>query len=132
MGKASKWLMGFLSGKKEREKRSHGPQLLLEGTLVPAVAMPLATTKVKRGWSFGKSAGMVILRGHKPSRSLDSLESGQLVGKAKEGECLLPLVVRGWDTAVAVVPKDERKAAATKIQAVFRSYLVRESLARPF
>ncbi|KAI4302991.1 hypothetical protein MLD38_038673 [Melastoma candidum] len=128
MGKASKWLISFLSGKKEREKRSDGTPLHPEGTLVPAVVFPLTTTKVKRGWSFGKSAGKVILRAHKPSRSLDSLESGQLVGRAKVVESPVPLVVRGRDTTVAVAPKDERKAAATKIQAAFRSHLARKAL----
>lgn len=86
------------------------------------------TPRMKRRWSLGK----VAANNHKVSKSLDSIDTTKLPMQAMaedEGRQnhanAESMVQQNWAMAMAV--KDAENAAATKIQAVFRSYLVSAS-----
>lgn len=86
------------------------------------------TPRMKRRWSLGKIAA----NNHKVSKSLDSIDTTKLPMQAmaedegRQNHANAESVVQqNWAMAMAV--KDAENAAATKIQAVFRSYLVSAS-----
>ncbi|KAF3968976.1 hypothetical protein CMV_007189 [Castanea mollissima] len=87
------------------------------------------TPRMKRRWSLGK----VAANNHKVSKSLDSIDTTKLPMQAvAEDEARQnhanaeSMVQQNWAMAMAV--NDAENAAATKIQAVFRSYLARRAL----
>ncbi|KAH8491232.1 hypothetical protein H0E87_023396 [Populus deltoides] len=86
MGKASRWMINFLLGKKEEKTKKNDISFHAEKETTPT-----ATPAYKRRWSFGKSA-------------------------KKE---------RVYRDRIRKAVED---AAATRIQAVFRSYLARKAL----
>ncbi|XWS42492.1 hypothetical protein CRYUN_Cryun16bG0018500 [Craigia yunnanensis] len=139
MGKASRWLVNFLLGRKEdKEKRKNISISFEEGNVMTTpCATPLATP-FKRRWSFGKLASKE--RAHKSSRSLDSMTATPLVKQA-----VLDLENRHDNTrvlamasatkrrtkpiyAASLISKAVEDAAATRIQATFRSYLAKKAL----
>ncbi|KAM7476907.1 hypothetical protein LguiB_024150 [Lonicera macranthoides] len=126
MGKASKWIMNFLVGKKEETNKKKDASFSSESIVIST------TPKVKRRWSFGRSTGTENPR-HKSTMSFDSFVTRQLVTKAllegkfyEQNQCKA-MVVATNKAAVAKTRALEY-AAAIRIQAVFRSYLARKAL----
>lgn len=103
MGKAGKWIRNFLLGKKE-QKYKKNIESSLSAELHPTCTKP-GSPRVKKRWSFGRAAGKRA--SHKFSKSLDSIDTAKLPLQAS---------AENFD--------DVENAAATKIQSVFRSYLV--------
>ncbi|PON73867.1 IQ motif, EF-hand binding site [Parasponia andersonii] len=80
------------------------------------------TPKVKRKWSFGKSAGKGA--SHKFSKSFDSIDAGNVPVQASAESRTQQNHVK----MLAAIQGHVENAAATKIQAAFRSYLARKAL----
>ncbi|ONI04820.1 hypothetical protein PRUPE_6G341200 [Prunus persica] len=115
MGKASKWIINFLVGKQEKKINQTNVSISTEH---PSTATKPGTPKVKRRWSFGRLAGKEAC--HRPSKSVDSIDT-----------TILPLPLKAQQNhalTLAVVPRDVDDAAATRIQAAFRSHLARKAL----
>ncbi|CAL9003562.1 unnamed protein product [Prunus brigantina] len=115
MGKASKWIINFLVGKQEKKINQTHVSISTEH---PSTATKPGTPKVKRRWSFGRLAGKEAC--HRPSKSVDSIDT-----------TILPLPLKAQQNhalTLAVVPRDVEDAAATRIQAAFRSHLARKAL----
>lgn len=136
MGKASRWLVNFLLGRKEdKGKRKNISISFEEGRVTTPSATPPATP-FKRRWSFGKLASKE--RAHKSSRSLDSMTATPLVKQAVLGlekrhdnTRVLAMAMTSATkrktkatSAASLISKAVEDAAATRIQAAFRSYLV--------
>lgn len=122
MGKASRWIRNFLLRKRdENDNKKINDASVLSGYVAASSGLPLPTPKIKRRWSFGKSAAKG--KAHKLSRSMDLTETTQLVMQAR-AEFQLQ---RDRSLALLAIASDKH-AAATKIQAVFRSYLARKAL----
>ncbi|XP_068341497.1 protein IQ-DOMAIN 19-like [Pyrus communis] len=116
MGKASRWIINFLVGKQEKKindvpKTNVSNEFLLTISARAEVKHP-GTPKVKRRWSFGKLAGKEA--SHMFTKSVDSIDITKLPLKAQKNR--------------AVTPRDVENAAATRIQAAFRSHLARKAL----
>lgn len=151
MGKTSKWIRNLLTGKKDREKISTNHQQISIGTENPTtpISIPPTTPKEKRRWSFRRSS--VAQTGQKDLNSMDTTNTTTLpaVQAAVESEneqkkhamAIAMATAAAADAAVAAAqaaaamirlasnPPGGRasaieEAAATKIQSVFRSYLV--------
>ncbi|KAK6288804.1 hypothetical protein POUND7_000345 [Theobroma cacao] len=140
MGKASRWLVNFLLGRKEdKGKRKNISISFEEGRVTTPSATPPATP-FKRRWSFGKLASKE--RAHKSSRSLDSMTATPLVKQAVLGlekrhdnTRVLAMAMTSATkrktkatSAASLISKAVEDAAATRIQAAFRSYLARKAL----
>ncbi|KAM7273513.1 hypothetical protein ACFE04_028177 [Oxalis oulophora] len=102
MGKASKWMINFLLGKRDEKKNKKESSFSGEFATSNSTAIITASSIYKRRWSFGKSSKTE--RSHKSSKSQN---------------------VAAVTSKHAARPKE---AAATKIQAAFRSYLARRAL----
>ncbi|KAM1649387.1 hypothetical protein ACFX15_010147 [Malus domestica] len=116
MGKASRWIINFLVGKQEKKindvpKTNVSNEFALTFSARAAVKQ-LGTPKVKRRWSFGMLAGKEVSR--MVTKSVDSIDITKLSLKAQKNR--------------AVTPGDVENAAATRIQAAFRSHLARKAL----
>lgn len=147
MGKKSKWITKFLTGKKDKEKSSENQQISTnyENPATPISVLP-TTPKEKRRWSFRRSSASQT-----PQKDLSSVETAAVVApvqsslepdneQKKHAMALALATTAAADAAVAAAqaaaammrlaaatpgkatPVEE--AAATKIQSVFRSYLV--------
>ncbi|GAV81168.1 IQ domain-containing protein/DUF4005 domain-containing protein [Cephalotus follicularis] len=134
MGKASKWVINFLLGKKEEENKKIDSISLFEEyvTSIPTVIVS-ETPTCKRRWSFGRSASKKIV--HKCSKSLDTIPTTPLVTHAilesekQQNNNTVVAVVHNSSAKTAVATMQAPQyAAATKIQAAFRSYLARRAL----
>ncbi|XVF42158.1 hypothetical protein PTKIN_Ptkin01aG0337400 [Pterospermum kingtungense] len=136
MGKASRWLANFLLGKKEDKRRKQLSISFEEGGETTPSATPF-----NRRWSFGKLGSKE--RAHKSSRSLDSMTAAPLVKQAVLGlknrhDNTTVLAMAMASTAgkrktkatysASLISKAVEDAAATRIQAAFRSYLARKAL----
>ncbi|KAF7817845.1 protein IQ-DOMAIN 14-like [Senna tora] len=110
MGKASKWIRKFLIGKKEEKYK----QIERGGS-----EMALGSPKVRRKWSFGKKTGKVAVADQKYSTSYDLTESAKLQIRA---------ILAPHNLPPTPYFSQIQHAAATKIQAAFRSYLGRRAL----
>ncbi|KAL3573651.1 hypothetical protein D5086_024264 [Populus alba] len=122
MGKASRWMINFLLGKKEEKTKKNDVSFHAEKETTPT-----ATPPYKRRWSFGKSAKKE--RVYRGRRSLDSIITTPIF----RSSFALP-TTEAIKKVVAQTHAVERKgravedAAATRIPAVFRSYLARKAL----
>lgn len=139
MGKASKWIRNFLLGKKEeKEKDKKRVSSVPTESLGNPRAM-LSAAKEKRRWSFKKSTTTEKITHHKSNRSFDSISTAQLVKQVLEEHEIEQIRIKAvlvttnkevnWTVPVATTPDSQaiiplNDAAAIKIQAAFRSYLV--------
>ncbi|XP_062143812.1 protein IQ-DOMAIN 19-like [Alnus glutinosa] len=105
MGKAGKWIRNFLLGKREQKYKKNDSSFSAEHH---HPSTKPGSPRVKKRWSFGRAAGKRA--SHKFSKSLDSIETTKLPIQATAEN------------------DDVENVAATKIQAVFRSYLARKAL----
>ncbi|KAI6692578.1 hypothetical protein NL676_020288 [Syzygium grande] len=121
MGKASRWIRNFLLGKRDEKDNKKINTSILSVYVTTSGSLPPPAPKIKRRWSFGKSPAKG--KAHKLSRSMDSAETTQLVMQAKTEFQLQ----RDRSLALLAIARDKH-AAATKIQAAFRSYLARKAL----
>ncbi|XVF31167.1 hypothetical protein REPUB_Repub16aG0122500 [Reevesia pubescens] len=142
MGKASRWLANFLLGRKDdKGKRKNISISFEEGMPTPCATPP--ATHFKRRWSFGKLVSKD--KTHKSSRSLDSMTATPLVKQAvldvenrRDNARVLAMAMKSSITikrkskatyaAASLISKAVEDAAATRIQAAFRSYLARKAL----
>ncbi|XP_041017902.1 protein IQ-DOMAIN 14-like, partial [Juglans microcarpa x Juglans regia] len=117
MGRASKWIRNFLVGKREQKYKKIDASFPAEYAHNKTECQP-GIPKTRRRWSFGRASGKKT--SHKYSKSFDSFDTTKLpVQTGAENEVL---------QNHAVLIADVEYAAATKIQAVFRSYLARKAL----
>lgn len=121
MGKTSRWIRSLLGGKKEKHKK-YGS--FSGENLVTAIAIVPVTPKEKRRWSFG----------HKSSRAsiVSTLNEDSTKQKNEQNFGMAVAVAATATAQTTMVETNEGSgkhsavghAAATKIQAIFRSYLV--------
>ncbi|KAG7970090.1 hypothetical protein I3843_07G063500 [Carya illinoinensis] len=117
MGKVSKWIRNFLVGKREKKYKKIDATFPAEHVHNKTDCQP-GTPRTRRRWSFGTASGKKT--SHKYSKSFYSFDTTKLpVQASAENEVL---------QNHAVLIADVEYAAATKIQAVFRSYLARKAL----
>ncbi|XP_038999185.1 uncharacterized protein LOC120124635 [Hibiscus syriacus] len=136
MGKAGKWLVNFLLGRKdEKAKRKNLSLSFEEGTLITnPCATPSPSSSFKRRWSFGKLSSKD--RAAKSSRSFDLVTATPLATKTVSDMEIRHNNNNVFAMAMASSTKRKTKAtyaavlhvAATRIQAAFRSYLARKAL----
>ncbi|KAK3200615.1 hypothetical protein Dsin_024030 [Dipteronia sinensis] len=151
MGKASKWMVNFLLGKKEERTKKKDVAFLEENVVANSAAIVPSSPKIRRRWSFGRSSSKE--KTHKSCKSLDSITINPVVVGAiadsekqqqQQSKALFSVAVVKTSAVERVVapPKLEideasrrgvisrvvQDLAATKIQAVFRSYLARKAL----
>ncbi|KAL6325809.1 hypothetical protein AAG906_026638 [Vitis piasezkii] len=130
MGKAGRWIRSLLGGKKEEKYKKKYGSFSGENVEISTAIVPV-TPKEKRRWSFG----------HKSSRALGSIVFPPLVNEGspkQKNEQSFGMAVAVAATATAQTTMAETNgagkhsevehAAATKIQAIFRSYLARKAL----
>lgn len=147
MGKTSKWIRNLLTGKKDREKISSNHQQVSIGTENPTtpISIPPTTPKEKRRWSFRRSSAAQT--GQKDLNSMDTTLPAVQAAVESENEqkkhamAVAMATAAAADAAVAAAQAAAamirlasaapggrasaiEEAAATKIQSVFRSYLV--------
>ncbi|TXG65896.1 hypothetical protein EZV62_007171 [Acer yangbiense] len=151
MGKASKWMVNFLLGKKEERTKKKDVVFLEENVVANSAAIVPSSPKIRRRWSFGRSSSKE--KTHKSCKSLDSITMNPVVvgsiadlekQQQQQSKALFSVAVVKTSAVERVVapPKLEideasrrevisrvvQDLAATKIQAVFRSYLARKAL----
>uniref|UniRef100_A0A3N7EY17 DUF4005 domain-containing protein n=1 Tax=Populus trichocarpa TaxID=3694 RepID=A0A3N7EY17_POPTR len=127
MGKASRWMINFFLGKKEEKCKKKDIYFYAEKDTTTAIVPSNPT--IKRRWSFGKSAKKE--RVCKGRRSLDSVITTPYL--AHRSSFALPAteaikIIVPQTRAANRIRKAVEDAAATRIQAVFRSYLARKAL----
>lgn len=116
MGKASKWIRNLLMGKREDKAKETGPSVPAETCTSTSLRTMVVTTtpKVRRRWSFKSSTKA---SSHKSTRSFDSIfmpKQALMESETQQNQ--------------AIPPRLNAHAAATKIQAAYRSYLARRAL----
>ncbi|KAI3725711.1 hypothetical protein L1987_65503 [Smallanthus sonchifolius] len=131
MGKASRWIINLLLGKKEdkinnKDRYGDSSDAVILSSPPPATAIIPASPR--RRWSFRRSnSKKKVAVNHKSCRSFDSIMSSQLLSQAlfdyaiQHQNHTTNTTRRVLSSAIAVT-------AATTIQAAFRSYLARKAL----
>nr|XP_016451275.1 PREDICTED: protein IQ-DOMAIN 14-like [Nicotiana tabacum] len=122
MGKASKWIRNFLMTLGKKEEREKKEEKSIESMGTPTASCP-STPKVKRRWSFKKSSSMER-NNHKSNRSFDLTFIHKLNTQGDKAS----LTAKGAIEPKTYIIRRVKNTAATKIQAVFRSYLARKAL----
>ncbi|PWA46473.1 hypothetical protein CTI12_AA508540 [Artemisia annua] len=132
MGKAGKWIRNLLLGKKEQEKLNTKAG---DGSRPQEASTAIIPATPKRRWSFRRSSNAEkLLVNHKSCRSFDSIITSQLVSQALFDYAInqqnhqtirkAAVTTKAWNR----ISRADAMAAATKIQAAFRSYLARKAL----
>ncbi|GMY20990.1 protein iq-domain 31 [Fagus crenata] len=119
------------SNKLEKCKKNE-PSFSAESMTTTKSRSQPGTPRMKRRWSLGKAAANKAAF-PKVSKSLDSIDTTKLPMQAMaEDEVYQDRANAEFEAqkncAVAMSVKDAKNAAATKIQAIFRSYLARRAL----
>ncbi|KAH6819098.1 hypothetical protein C2S51_002701 [Perilla frutescens var. frutescens] len=118
MGKASRWIRNLLMGKREDRAKETGPSVPAETCMMTSLGTMVVTTtpKVRRRWSFKRpTSGKGI--SHRSTKSFDSIFTPKLA-----------LLEYETQQSKARPPTLNAHAAATRIQAAYRSYLARRAL----
>ncbi|KAK4414245.1 hypothetical protein Salat_2837500 [Sesamum alatum] len=116
MGKASKWITNFLLGRREDRAKKTGPLLPPDASTV-AVISPLNTPKVRRRWSFKRSTSTKAVTACESSTSIDTIVTPK--------QALLEFQTQQNYARHRLL---SAHAAATRIQAVYRSHLAKKAL----
>lgn len=152
MGKTSRWLRTFLTGKKEKEKCPNSNQnskIPTENKPTTPISIPQTTPKEKRRWSFRRSSATAATPPSKDSNSAEAISTTPTIEKTqldaeneqkKHAMAVAVATAAAADAAVAAAQAAAavirltaaakgrnsaiEEAAAIKIQSVFRSYLV--------
>lgn len=110
-------MRNFLIGKKEVKKKKIEAAFSAEHHSITMESQP-GTPKVKRKWSFRKLSGKET--SHKLTKSFDSIDTSKLQVQVPTESVARQNHVK----ALVVFRGHVKNAAATKIQAAFRTYLV--------
>ncbi|KAJ4821851.1 hypothetical protein Tsubulata_033273 [Turnera subulata] len=145
MGKAGRWMINFLLGKREdKEKKKLEASFYEMDVATPTATIPSTPNPYKRRWSFGKSSRKEKI--HSGRKSVDSiinpftsvvsssleLEKKQKIARQLALQWTTTEAIR--KTVVTTMHETDRKrkavedAAATRIQAAFRSHLAKKAL----
>lgn len=141
MGKTSKWLKSFLSGKKDKENKS-----TQNDTAKPPTTVVSSVPKEKRRWSFRRSSATAAQATTTPPSTTATATAAPAVANSvtadvaeidqkKNAMAVAPATEAAEDAAVTAAIRfsggadsggtgSVEEAAAIKIQSVFRSYLV--------
>ncbi|KAF7151684.1 hypothetical protein RHSIM_Rhsim02G0028400 [Rhododendron simsii] len=170
MGKTSKWIRSFLTGKKERDQKdkksiNNPNSVITDNPATTPITIPPSTPREKRRWSFRRSsatncpkdlscAEAAAVPATPPPPPPPSAGVGAAGASAVELEneqkrhalAMAAVTAAAADAAVAAAQAAAavirltsvaagratavEEAAAVKIQSVFRSYLVRDYVAR--
>lgn len=153
MGKTSKWLRSFLTGKKDKEKlqsNQNSSSIAIETDPTTPISIQQTTPKEKRRWSFRRSSATAPAS--KDSNSTEAIatmspavqtmldteneQKKHVMAMATATAAATDAAVAAAQAAAAVIRLTAaangrasaiEEAAATKIQSVFRSYLVSNS-----
>lgn len=141
MGKTGKWLKHFLTGKKDKDRKDTGNQNASNGNEIsPANPFP-STPKEKRRWSFRRSSATAPkeLSSAEPSvtSKMDIQAAESEDEQKKHARAVAAATAAAADAAVAAAQAAAvvirltagrsnavEETAATKIQSVYRGYLV--------
>lgn len=154
MGKTSKWLRSFLTGKKDKEKlqsNQNSSSIAIETDPTTPISIQQTTPKEKRRWSFRRSSATAPAS--KDSNSTEAIatmspavqtmldteneQKKHVMAMATATAAATDAAVAAAQAAAAVIRLTAaangrasaiEEAAATKIQSVFRSYLARKAL----
>lgn len=122
MGKASKWIVNFLLGKKEDRTRRKEMSYVEEDVGNSAAMVPCPCPNIRRRWSFGRSSSSRKEKGcHRSSKSVDLVTKNHHSLDVKTIEMPKEEID---EESRAVICRLIQHSAATKIQTCFRSYLV--------
>lgn len=152
MGKASKWLRSFLTGKKDREKcptNQNSPTPIENNKPTTPISIPQTTPKEKRRWSFRRSSATAATPPQKDMNLAEPIPTTPLNEptvldaqneQKKHAMAVAVATAAAADAAVAAAQAAAavirltaaangrtsaiEEVAAIKIQSVFRSYLV--------
>lgn len=159
MGKTGKWLRSFLTGKKDKDKEkeklpsNQNSSITPENNSTTPISTPQTTPKEKKRWSFRRSSATAAaskdLNSEEPNATTPpvaqaTLDAGNVhkthaMAMAAATAAAADAAVAAAQAAAAVIrltaaasgrTSAVEEAAATKIQSVFRSYLVRNSRTR--
>lgn len=123
MGKTGRWIRNLLTGKKEKERgskeRENDHQISAnDHPPTTPISIPQPTTpKEKRRWSFRRSSATA------PPKH-DSTPTDHIHDHPTQNDPALPTTADAPAPVVMQITPAGDEAAATKIQAVFRAYLV--------
>jgi propanediol dehydratase large subunit len=132
MGKAGRWLRSILAGRKDKALQQYQQQ---QGDATPLPATAASSPREKKRWSFRRPAptqqGKVSNAAPSPlssslepsARELDQSEHAVAAAEAAAAVALLTTAAEESHLSVSCCSVEE--AAAARIQATFRGYLVR-------
>lgn len=147
MGKTSKWIRNFLTGKKDKEKEkdnAKNPQISTGNQQPPTTPITIlpTTPKEKRRWSFRRSSAAAVpgqqeLNSGKSVTTTTSTHAAALEFESDAAKHALAVAVATAAAAAAAMiqltsvasarASAVEETAAIKVQSVFRGYLVRDS-----